>query len=218
MDTEDHRATMMDEEPQLSEAELQLLPGTDTGEGPAQLSRWETVSRWESLSGSPCFPRGVIAYFRYGIHYKVQGRSSFGLYKACGMHQKGGIKVVWGRTSIRKWRVKGIKRVSCPRRGCKALYLFGCALCLITTVCPVNTLNSISNHFLGWKGLFCMRMWSALWSKVTEACMSQMSSIGGTCSVCMCGSVYWKYQVGIVTVQGSRTSYGTDNVQSPLRR
>jgi len=39
MDTEDHRATMMDEEPQLSEAELQLLAGTETGEGPAQLSR-----------------------------------------------------------------------------------------------------------------------------------------------------------------------------------
>lgn len=49
MDTKDHRATMMDEEPQLSEAELQLLPGTDTGEGPAQLSRWETVSGRASL-------------------------------------------------------------------------------------------------------------------------------------------------------------------------
>lgn len=92
----------MGEEPHLGEAELQLLPRTGTGEGPAQLSRWETVSQWERLCGSPCFPRGVIAYLRYGIHYRVQGRSASGLYRACGMHQKGGTKGVRGRTNIRK--------------------------------------------------------------------------------------------------------------------
>lgn len=49
MNTKHHRATVMDEEPHLGEAELQLFPRTDTGEGPAQLSRWETESMGKAL-------------------------------------------------------------------------------------------------------------------------------------------------------------------------
>lgn len=97
-----------------------------------------------------------------------QKKSIFGLYKTCCGMRRAGTKAVekeearlfeeeWAREN--RGENKGTKRVSCLKRICWSVRLFGCALCLITAVCPVIVLSSNSNHFFsGWgDSILCAR-------------------------------------------------------------
>jgi len=48
---------------------------------------------------------------------------------------------------MEKQRDKEIKGARCFLSGCWSIHLFGYALCLITSVCPIPLLNSISDYF-----------------------------------------------------------------------